>query len=110
MRPASPWSPPPPQGVPAGSEEPYVLLDRTATRALFETVIEESRLPEEAVAEPLVLTLHHTAAYMGMRFGGVLLGNGSRPGQVLSDERALTRAKTFFAREAPLARFPYDEG
>jgi multimeric flavodoxin WrbA len=64
---------------------------------------------QEAVAEPLVLTLHHTAAYMGMRFGGVLLGNGSRPGQVLTDERALGSAKTFFAQEAPLARFPYDE-
>lgn len=65
---------------------------------------------EEVVAEPLVLTLHHSAAYMGMRFGGVLLGNGSRPGQVLADERAAARAKTFFAREAPLARFPYEEG
>jgi len=63
---------------------------------------------EEEVALPLELTLHHTAAYMGMRFGGVLLGHGSRPGQVLEDERALRRAKTFFATEAPLARFPYD--
>ncbi len=64
--------------------------------------------PEEVVAEPLILTLHHTAAYMGMRFGGVLLGNGSRPGQVLGDERAAVRAKTFFSGEAPLARFPYE--
>lgn len=64
---------------------------------------------EEVVAEPLILTLHHTAAYMGMRFGGVLLGNGSRPGQVLNDEKAVIRAKTFFAQEAPLARFPYAE-
>ncbi len=64
---------------------------------------------EEVVAEPLVLTLHHTAAYMGMRFGGVLLGNGSRPGQVLDDEQAAVLAKTFFAQEAPLARFPYEE-
>lgn len=64
---------------------------------------------EQEVAEPLVLTLHHTAAYMGMRFGGVLLGNGSQPGQVLDDEQALVRAKTFFARTAPLARFPYEE-
>jgi multimeric flavodoxin WrbA len=63
---------------------------------------------EEVVAEPLILTLHHTAAYMGMRFGGVLLGNGSRPGQVLGDEQAAVRAKTFFAGEAPLARFPYE--
>ncbi|MGQ4444247.1 flavodoxin, partial [Streptomyces violaceoruber] len=47
--------------------------------------------------------------YMGMRFGGVLLGNGSKPGDVLRDTEALTRAKTFFAREAPFARFPYEQ-
>ncbi|MEU0600745.1 NAD(P)H-dependent oxidoreductase [Streptomyces sp. NPDC006393] len=64
---------------------------------------------EEVVAQPLVLSLHHSAAYMGMRFGGVLLGNGSRPGQVRDDERAAVRAKTFFTREAPLVRFPYEE-
>ncbi|QLJ03020.1 NAD(P)H-dependent oxidoreductase [Streptomyces sp. NEAU-sy36] len=62
---------------------------------------------EEELAEPLVLTLHHTAAYMGMRFGGVLLGNGTHPGQVLTDEAALLRAKTFFTQDAPLARFPH---
>ncbi|QHC30495.1 hypothetical protein GR129_18500 [Streptomyces sp. HF10] len=38
---------------------------------------------EEAVAWPLELTLHHSAAYMGMNFGGVLRGNGTRPGHVL---------------------------
>ncbi|MFH8453597.1 flavodoxin family protein [Streptomyces fungicidicus] len=63
---------------------------------------------EEAVADPLAGTLNNSAAYMGMRFGGVLLGNGSRPGDVLKDTEALARAKTFFAREAPLARFPYE--
>ncbi len=60
------------------------------------------------VADPLIGTLNHTAAYMGMRFGGVLLGNGSKRGDVLNDTEALTRAKTFFAQEAPLARFPYE--
>ncbi|WP_151479705.1 flavodoxin family protein [Streptomyces albicerus] len=63
---------------------------------------------EEEVAEPLIGTLNHSAAYMGMRFGGVLLGNGSKPGDVLTDSAALTRAKTFFAQEPPLARFPYE--
>ncbi|MEU9784345.1 NAD(P)H-dependent oxidoreductase [Streptomyces phaeochromogenes] len=63
---------------------------------------------EEEVADPLIGTLNHSAAYMGMRFGGVLLGNGSKPGDVLTDSAALTRAKTFFAQEPPLARFPYD--
>ncbi|MFI1399418.1 flavodoxin family protein [Streptomyces sp. NPDC020681] len=64
---------------------------------------------EEELAEPLILTLHHTAAYMGMRFGGVLLGNGSEPGQVVGDERAAVRAKTFFAQDAPFAQFPLAE-
>ncbi|MFD8566530.1 flavodoxin family protein [Streptomyces sp. NPDC059639] len=63
---------------------------------------------EGEVADPLVGTLNNSAAYLGMRFGGVLLGNGSKPGDVLKDERALREAKTFFAREAPLAAFPYE--
>ncbi|MEU4147785.1 flavodoxin family protein [Streptomyces parvulus] len=64
---------------------------------------------EQEVADPLIGTLGLTAAFMGMHFGGVLLGNGSRPGDVLRDADALSRAKTFFGREAPLARFPYEE-
>ncbi|MEU4150286.1 NAD(P)H-dependent oxidoreductase [Streptomyces sp. NPDC026659] len=59
-----------------------------------------------AVADPLVGTLNNSAAYLGMRFGGVLLGNGSAPGDVRQDTDALARAKTFFAGEAPLAHFP----
>ncbi|WP_405443440.1 NAD(P)H-dependent oxidoreductase [Streptomyces avidinii] len=64
---------------------------------------------DEARADGLVTSLHHTAAYLRMRFGGVLLGNASRPGQVRADERASIRAKTFFAQDAPLARFPGEE-
>lgn len=63
---------------------------------------------EPVVADPLVGTLHHSAAYLGMCFGGVLLGNGSKPDDVLKDNGALTRAKTFFAQDAPLAHFPYE--
>ncbi|MFE5188657.1 flavodoxin family protein [Streptomyces sp. NPDC056628] len=62
---------------------------------------------EQVVADPLIGTLNNSAAYMGMRFGGVLLGNGSKPGDVLRDAGALSRAKTFFAQDAPLARFAY---
>lgn len=47
-------------------------------------------------AEPLIGTLRNTADFMGMRFGGVLLGNGTRPGQVDSDTDATARAKEFF--------------
>ncbi len=43
--------------VPAGTDEAFVLLDRTATRALFESVLEEGRVPvaaqpEETAAAP----------------------------------------------------------
>ncbi|MEV5876882.1 NAD(P)H-dependent oxidoreductase [Streptomyces sp. NPDC052101] len=62
---------------------------------------------EPSVADPYVGTLNNSAAYMGMRFGGVLLGNGSDRGDVLKDADALARAKTFFAQDAPLAQFPY---
>ncbi|MEU1008242.1 NAD(P)H-dependent oxidoreductase [Streptomyces sp. NPDC005890] len=62
---------------------------------------------EPSVADPYAGTLNNSAAYLKMRFGGVLLGNGSGPGDVREDTEALTRAKTFFAREAPLARFPH---
>jgi multimeric flavodoxin WrbA len=64
---------------------------------------------DESVAAGLETTLNHTAAYLRMGFGGLLLGNGSRPGQVRRDERALVRAKTFFQRETPLARFSYED-
>ncbi|MEU6608089.1 NAD(P)H-dependent oxidoreductase [Streptomyces shenzhenensis] len=63
---------------------------------------------EPGVAAPLVGTLSNSAAYLKMRFGGVLLGNGSAPGDVLQDSAALARAKIFFAQEAPLARFPHE--
>jgi len=63
---------------------------------------------EPEVADPLVGTLNLSAAYLGMHFGGVLLGNGSKPGDVLNDTEALARAKTFFAQQPPLARFPYE--
>ncbi|MGA5165590.1 MULTISPECIES: flavodoxin family protein [Streptomyces] len=61
---------------------------------------------DESVADGLVTTLNNSAAYLRMRFGGVLLGSGSRPGQVRDDERAMIRAKTFFQGETPLALFP----
>lgn len=48
-------------------------------------------------AEPLTGTLRNSARCLGMRWGGVLLGNGSRPGDVLSDTGATARAKEFFS-------------
>lgn len=52
---------------------------------------------DPSVAEPLAGTLRISAQYLRMRWGGVLLGNGSKPGDVLSDAAAVDRAKTFFS-------------
>lgn len=52
---------------------------------------------DAADADALAGTLHKTADYMRMEWGGVLLGNGTRPGDVLNDTAALARAKEFFA-------------
>ncbi|GGX91935.1 flavodoxin family protein [Streptomyces hiroshimensis] len=53
---------------------------------------------DRKVAEPLIGTLELTADFMGMNWGGVLLGNGTRPGQVHDDEGALDEAAAFFGR------------
>ncbi len=50
-----------------------------------------------SVADPLVGTLRLTAGYLSMGFGGVLLGYGNKPGEVLADKASLDRAATFFA-------------
>ncbi|MFJ8474987.1 flavodoxin family protein [Kitasatospora sp. NPDC094011] len=47
-------------------------------------------------AEPMIGTLKLIADYMEMRWGGALIGNGTRPGDVLNDEQALIAAKSFF--------------
>ncbi|GAA2506596.1 NAD(P)H-dependent oxidoreductase [Streptomyces gobitricini] len=82
--------------------------ERMAGRTLWGVTVMAD--PDESVADGLVTTLGNSAAYLRMRFGGVLFGNGSRPGQVRNDERAMIRAKSFFQGETPLARFPYEEG
>lgn len=81
--------------------------ERMAGRTLWGVTVMADH--DDVVGDGLLTTLHHTAAYLRMRFGGVLFGNGSRPGQIRDDERAALRAKSFFQNETPLARFPYEE-
>ncbi|MEU4064290.1 NAD(P)H-dependent oxidoreductase [Streptomyces wedmorensis] len=64
---------------------------------------------EHVVADGLITSLSHSAAYLHMHFGGVLKGTASRPGDIHTDEQAMIHAKTFFQRDTPLARFPYEE-
>ena len=48
-------------------------------------------------AQPLIDTLKLSADYMHMKWGGVLLGYGNRPGDVMNHADSLERAATFFA-------------
>jgi len=48
-------------------------------------------------ADPMVGMLRQTADYLHMRWGGMLVGFGSRPGRVEADTEVMTQAKTFFA-------------
>ena len=58
-----------------------------------------SAISEEdpAKADPLLGTLKISAEYMGMRWGGELLGYANRPGDILANEKALTEARRLFA-------------
>lgn len=47
---------------------------------------------EPHLAQPLVDSLRFSADYMQMRWGGAVLGDGSRPGDVLKDEAAMAAA------------------
>ncbi|MET9876236.1 NAD(P)H-dependent oxidoreductase [Actinacidiphila glaucinigra] len=71
------------------------FLERMRGKTLWSVTVHGGQDP--ATAAPLVGTLRHTADYAGMRWGGALLGHGSRPGDVLRDTAALGRAKTFFS-------------
>jgi multimeric flavodoxin WrbA len=52
-------------------------------------------------AQPLVDTLRLSAEYMKMKWGGVLLGYGNRPRDVLLDPPSVERADKFFANLVP---------
>lgn len=52
---------------------------------------------EPHLAAPLVDSLRFSAGYMKMRWGGVVLGDGTRPGDVLKDEAAMAAAAKLLA-------------
>lgn len=49
-------------------------------------------------AQPMVDMLASAADYLDMLYGGVLLGVGDRPGEVLDDVDSVARARTFFTQ------------
>jgi multimeric flavodoxin WrbA len=52
---------------------------------------------DPAMVEPMEGTLRWTAHYLSMCWGGGLVGDANRPGDVLQDSAALRRADGFFA-------------
>jgi multimeric flavodoxin WrbA len=76
----------------------YTFTEEMQAKTLWGiTVLSED---DHSVADPLVNTLRLSARWQKMRFGGVLLGIGNHPGDVLEDHAALERATTFFAGAA----------
>ena len=51
---------------------------------------------DPSLAQPLIDTLRLSAEYMKMNWGGVLLGYGNRPADVMNDAPSLERAEKFF--------------
>ncbi|MDN3294966.1 NAD(P)H-dependent oxidoreductase [Streptomyces ficellus] len=56
---------------------------------------------DRAKADPLLGTLRNCAEFLGMHWGGALLGHGSAPGQVHTDTAALQGATSLFGRVSP---------
>lgn len=74
---------------------------RMSAKTLWGISVRGDREPE--VMEPLEGMLRLSADYLSMRWGGLLRGNGSAPGQVLNDAEALASATEFLATEPALA-------
>lgn len=53
--------------------------------------------PDPTLHDPLVAQMRHTAQWLGMAWGGALLGIGDAPGEVAQDAAAWARAPGFFA-------------
>lgn len=68
---------------------------RMATKTLW-AISALSDDESTAGAQPLIETIRLSAEYMDMRWGGVLLGYGNRPGDVLNDADSISRADQFF--------------
>lgn len=64
---------------------------RMAGKAMF-VLCATSSGDEPPLAAPLLDALRFSADYLQMRWGGAVLGDGSRPGDVLKDEAAMAAA------------------
>ncbi len=50
----------------------------------------------EKMSEAMILTFQLSAEYLGMHWGGTLLGYANRPGDILQDSKGLDAAASFF--------------
>jgi multimeric flavodoxin WrbA len=75
---------------------------RMAGKRLWAVCVQSDEDPKRA--ELLLSTLRYSAEYMDMQWGGELLGNGSRPGDILRDQGALAAAEHFFQVSATVIR------
>lgn len=75
---------------------------RMAGKAMF-VLCATSSGEEPHLAAPLVDSLRFSADYMKMRWGGAVLGDGSRPGDVLKDEAAMAAAARLLVSGAAMA-------
>jgi multimeric flavodoxin WrbA len=64
-------------------------------RALWAIVVDSDE-PGQGSSDPVIGCLQKTTAYMEMRWGGLLLGHGNRPGDVEKDTAAWHEAEAFF--------------
>ncbi|HEY3929197.1 MAG TPA: NAD(P)H-dependent oxidoreductase [Candidatus Koribacter sp.] len=70
---------------------------RMAGKKLYAICVQADDDPKRA--ELLLNTLRYSAEYMNMEWGGELLGNGSKPGDVLNDRSAVQAAERFFTSQ-----------
>lgn len=69
--------------------------NRMAGKTLWAVCVLADEDPK--TADMLLGTLRQSAQYMNMHWGGELVGNGSKPGDVLNDRRAVEAAEHFFS-------------
>jgi multimeric flavodoxin WrbA len=74
--------------------EPGSFRARMREKTLWGVSVYSGEDPSDA--DPLLGTLQKSAEYFSMRWGGLLLGQGNRPADVLEDSASLARAKVFF--------------
>ena len=75
---------------------------RMAGKRLWAVCVQSDEDPKRA--ELLLSTLRYSAEYMNMQWGGELVGNGSKPGDILRDQQALAAAEHFFQTDAAAVR------